>query len=132
MSFAVATASFFRRCGVGLTPDGGHDGIGEHDKGDVPVPAMPGAAFVMVEAEFVLGGLEAFLDTPACALDPDQHLDGSSSGAPGSEVGEFAICEAAPDQHAAGPQAWNRGVEFGSIEICLLYTSPSPRDRQKS
>ena len=57
----------------------------------------------MVEAEFVLGGLKAFLDTPACALDPDQCLDRRSFWAPGGKVGAFAIGEATTDQHATGP-----------------------------
>ncbi len=65
---------------------------------DVPVPAMPGAAFVMIETELVLGGLETFLDTPACAPDPDQRLDGCSPRAPGGEVGKFSIDKAASDQ----------------------------------
>ena len=25
-----------------------------------------------------------------------------------------------------------RGLDLGGLKICLLYTSPSPRDRQKS
>jgi hypothetical protein len=33
----------------------GHHGEGEHDKRDMPVPAMPGAGFVVIEAELVLG-----------------------------------------------------------------------------
>ena len=27
---------------------------------------------------------------------------------------------------------WERGLGFPDINTCLLYTSPSPRDRQKS
>ena len=67
ISVSVIVAIFFRRYGVGLISDSRHDRIGKHDERDVPVPAMPGAAFVMVETEFVLGGLETFLDTPARA-----------------------------------------------------------------
>jgi hypothetical protein len=36
----------------------------DHDKGDVAVPAMPGAGLVMIEAEFILGGLKTILDSP--------------------------------------------------------------------
>ena len=88
------------------------------------VPAVPGAAFVMVEAEFVFGGLETFLDTPACAVDLNQFLNGCSSGAPGGEEGAFAICKAAPDQQAAGPYAWNWRVVFGSLEIGQWAVGP--------
>ena len=45
--------------------DGGHHGEGEHDQRDMPMPAMPGAGLVVIEAELVLGGLEAVLDGPA-------------------------------------------------------------------
>ncbi len=56
-------------------PDGGHHGESEHDKRHVAVPAMPGAGFVVVEAKFVLGGLEAVLNGPTLAFDFDQRLD---------------------------------------------------------
>ena len=48
--------------------DGGGHGEGEHDQGDVAMPAVPGAGLVVVEAELVLGGLEAVLDGPAVAF----------------------------------------------------------------
>ncbi len=44
---------FERRRGIGPMTDDGHNGEGEHDERDMPVPAMPGAGFVVVEAEFV-------------------------------------------------------------------------------
>jgi hypothetical protein len=53
----------------------GHGRVSQHDKRDVPVPAMPGSALVMAEAEFFLCGLEAFLDTPARSFDPNEALD---------------------------------------------------------
>lgn len=49
---------FGRRGDIGPIPDDGHHGEGEHDQRDVTVPAMPGAGFVVIEAEFVLGGFE--------------------------------------------------------------------------
>ena len=53
---------FFKRRGIGVMTDGGHHGEGEHDQRYVPMPAMPGAALIVIEAEFVLGGLEAVFD----------------------------------------------------------------------
>ena len=38
-------------------------------------PAMPGPSFVVVETEFVLGGLEAVFDRPAMPFDADEGLD---------------------------------------------------------
>jgi hypothetical protein len=48
---------------------------GEHDEGDVAMPAMPRAALVMIEAALVLGGLEAIVDRPAVTFDGDERLD---------------------------------------------------------
>ena len=46
-----------------------HHGEGKHDERDMTMPAMPGPGLVMVETEFVLGGLEAIFDGPAVAFD---------------------------------------------------------------
>ena len=50
-------------------PDCCHHSEGEHDKRDMAMPAMPGAAFVMVEPQFILGRLETILDRPAMTLE---------------------------------------------------------------
>jgi hypothetical protein len=71
--------------------DCGHHGEGEHDERHMASPAMPGAGLVMIEAEFVLGGLETILDRPAASLDFYQRFDGCSERRPGSEEGEFAV-----------------------------------------
>ena len=77
--------------------DGGHHGEGEHDQGDMPMPAMPGAALVVIEAEFVLGGLEAVLDGPAMAFHRDQLFRGRALGAPGGEECQSTIGNVAAD-----------------------------------
>ena len=97
--------------------DAGHDGVGQHDQRDMPMPAVPGATFVVVEAEFGLGGLEAFLHSPARAFHSHQGLDGGACGAPGREVGVLAIGKAAADQQAAGPGARRWRVVLGGIQI---------------
>lgn len=43
----------------------GEKGERGHAQCHVPVPAMPGAGFAVVEPQFLLGALEAFLDRPA-------------------------------------------------------------------
>ena len=45
------------------------------DERDVAVPAMPGSRFVMIESQFVLGGLETVLDRPAMTFDCDEGLE---------------------------------------------------------
>jgi hypothetical protein len=59
----LVQAAVLRR-DIGAISDHGHHGKGEHDKRDVAMPAMPRAGFVMIEAEFVLGGHEAVFDRP--------------------------------------------------------------------
>ena len=73
----LASSLVFLGTTVGLMPDRGHHGEGEHDERDVTMPAMPGSRLVVVEPELVLGGLEAVLDRPAMAFDADQRLDRS-------------------------------------------------------
>src|SRR5258708_13367786 len=76
-------------------PDRGHHGEGEHDERDVTMPAVPGTALVVVEAEFVLGRLETILDRPAVSFDLDQGLDARSVGTPGGEEGHIVIGDVA-------------------------------------
>src|SRR5665213_70855 len=52
---------------IGMMTDDSHHGEGEHDQRDMAVPAVPGTAFVVIEAEFVFGGFETVLDGPAMA-----------------------------------------------------------------
>ena len=57
----------------------------------------------MVEAEFVLGGLEAVLDGPAMPFYLDERFDGCPGRAPCREEGEIAVGDGTPDQQAACP-----------------------------
>ncbi len=88
------------------------------------MPAVPGAAFVVVEAKFALCGLEALLNTPARAFDTNQYFDRGALGASRGEVGEFAIGEAAPDQQAARPGAWSRQVVFSGAKVSQRAVDP--------
>src|SRR5947209_18574304 len=53
--------------GVELDPHGHQESEGEHGQRDVAIPAVPGANLVVVQADFLLGDFEAFLDRPAHA-----------------------------------------------------------------
>ena len=70
------SSCFWGRHDVGVVADRRHHGESEHDERDMAVPAVPGPGFVMVESEFVFGGLESILDGPAMTLDLDQDFDG--------------------------------------------------------
>ena len=58
---------------------------------------------VVVEAEFVLGGLEAILDRPAMSFDLDQGFDAGSGRTPSGEEGHVAVGDVAADQQAPRP-----------------------------
>ena len=75
-----------------------HHGKGEHHHRHVAMPAMPGSALVVIEAELVFGSLKTVLDRPAMAFDRDQRFDGRSCRAPGGEEGEVIIGDATTDQ----------------------------------
>ncbi|MDR6116523.1 hypothetical protein QE360_003492 [Sphingomonas sp. SORGH_AS789] len=57
----------------------------------------------MVEAEFILGGLEAVLDGPAMPFHTDQGFDSRAGRTPGGEAGKVITGDVAADQHASGP-----------------------------
>lgn len=85
--------------------DHGHHGEGEHDKRNVAMPAMPGTGLVVVEAELVLGSLEAIFDCSAMPLHLHQRFDRCPGRTPRREVGEIVIGDVSADQQAPRPQA---------------------------
>ena len=108
---------FWGRRDVGVMSDRGGHGEGQHDQGDVAMPAVPGAGLVVVEAELVFSGLEAVLDGPAVAFDLDQGVDAGPCRTPGGEEGQVAIGDVAADQQAASPQARSGLVVFAGVEV---------------
>ena len=86
------------------------------------MPAMPGSRLVMVEAEFILGGLEAVFNRPAMAFDGNKRLYSCPGRAPGCEEGKIAVADIATDQEAPGPKTRFRliivfGIEIGEFAI---------------
>ena len=64
---------------------------------------------------------------PELTLDPDTGLITVAAGTPaGIYTVEYTICE------DLNPANCATVTETVTVELCLLYTSPSPRDRQKS
>ncbi len=103
------------------------------------VPAVPGPAFVVVEAELGLGGLEAVLDGPALPFDRHKGADARAGSvsfadiapgdrfamAPGGEERARAVGDAAPDQQAARPQAMAAGIALSlGVEVGQLHIRP--------
>ena len=88
------------------------------------MPTMPRPALVVIEAELVLGGLEAVFDRPSMAFDGDQRFNRCARRAPGGEEGEVAVGNATPDQQAACPQAVTCIVEWLALEIGQFEITP--------
>ena len=91
---------------------------------DVAVPAVPGAALVVIGAKLILGSLEAVLGHPTPPLDRNQRLNPGSGWAPGGEKCMGAVGDAAADQQAACPQADAAAMVFACLKIGQLEVSP--------
>ena len=101
-----------------------HHGEGEHDKRDMPVPAVPGACLVVIQTELVLGGFEAVLDGPAMTFHRHQLFHGCALGAPSGEEGEIAIGNVAADEKTPRPLSREGTVVFAGIEIGQFELGP--------
>ena len=97
--------------------DAGHHREGQHDQRNMPVPAMPRASLVMIEAELILCGLEAVFDRPSMPFDADQRLHRGAPRRPCGEEGQITIGNIASDQQAPGPDAAEISIKLASI--CL-------------
>ena len=71
---------------------------------DVMIPATPRAGCIMIEAEFALGSLEAFLNRPAIAVNGNERLDACSGCEPDREDCDFTIANIAPNEETTGPK----------------------------
>src|SRR6185295_13370746 len=88
------------------------------------MPAMPGASFVVIKAELVLGGFEAVFDGPAIAFHRHQLLDGRAFWAPSGEKGQAAVGNIAADQKTPRPIPDKVVVVFAGVEIGQLEIGP--------
>ena len=104
--------------------DCGHHGEGEHDQRHMPMPTMPGAGLVVIEAKLGLGGLEAVLDGPAMTFHHDQFFRGRALGAPGGEERQSTIGNVAADQQPSRPLPGERAVVLRDIEVGEFEISP--------
>ena len=104
-----------------------HHGEGKHDERDMPVPAMPGASFVVIEAKFVLSGFEAVLNGPAMTFHQHELFQGRALGAPCGEEGEIAVGTIAADQEAPRPLSREGTIVFAGVEIGQFEIDPMGR-----
>ena len=83
----------------------------------------------MVQAEFVLGGLEGVLDRPAVPLNRDKGFDRGLSGAPSAEKGQLCVRPVAPDQQASRPQPLGTVHVFVCAEMGEREVGPVVKPR---
>src|SRR5271167_5107262 len=88
------------------------------------MPAMPGAGFVMIKTEFVLGRFEAVLDGPAMAFHKHQLLDGRALGAPRGVKRQAAVGNVTADQKTSRPFPGKVIIVFTAVEIGQLEIGP--------
>ena len=81
------------------------------------MPPVPGVSFGMIEAEFVLGGLQIFFDPPARSFHADQNIDCRAVRAPGGEIRAEALRGARSDYR-------NRNIAAVISVTALAATKP--------
>jgi len=90
---------------------------------------MPGPVFVVVEAEFVLGRLNAVLDCPAVAFNLHERVDPSPGHAPSHEERQFAVHNMSSDQQAASAQPGASFTGIGGLNVCKFDIGPVVQSR---
>src|SRR6476620_9913103 len=127
---APAWWCFFERwLSIGSMPDDSHHGEGEHDEGDMAVPAMPGAGLVMIEAEFILGSLKTILNSPTMTFHRDQLCHRRALGTPSGEAGQITTGDVATDQEASCPFPGAGVVVLAGLEIGQFDVGPVVQTR---
>lgn len=75
----------------GAIADHSHHCECEHHEGDIATPAIPRAGLVVMEAEFVLGGLEVIFNCPTVTLYGYERLNAISGRVSGREECKIGI-----------------------------------------
>ena len=83
------------------------EGLRQHTERDVPIPALPRAHLILVEADLVFAHLKTLLDCPACTDDEHHLLQGGSGGSKHQHIGQLGWLDshghAAPDDQPVLP-----------------------------
>ena len=117
---------------IGPVANGRHHGERQHAQRHVPMPAVSGPRFVVVEAELVLAGLDVVVDRPAMAFHVDRCFDAGPVRTPRRKVGQGAVGDGPTDQEAAGPGRSRRFVQHRCVEVGEFAAGPvvQPRPRR--
>lgn len=117
-----------------MMTDYDHHGKGQHDQGDMAVPAVPRARLVVIEAKLVLPGFEAVLDRPTVTLHLHECFHGRALRTPCREECKAAIGNVSADQRASDPDAGKgivivSGIENGQFDPGPFIPALSPGAR---
>lgn len=72
---------------------GGEEGVGEHGKDDVPVPARVSTDLLLIQPALVSRALETGFDGPAASRNLDRLADQGAGGSMGQVVGDLLNAE---------------------------------------
>jgi hypothetical protein len=78
----------------------------------------------MVEAEFVLGRLEAVVYRPAMALNLHERVDPGPGRAPDREERQSAVGDMSSDQQVADSHPWASFTIIGSLDVGGVAIGP--------
>ena len=73
-------------------------GVSNHSHERVPMKAMPGSGFVVIETELIFGGFETVFDGPAMVFDRYLLFHGRFLGTPCGEESEITVGNVPADQ----------------------------------
>ena len=85
--------------------------MGSHDQRDMPVPAVPGPHFVLIQAQLRLGFLKAAFDGPTGTGGQGQFGQGTGHGREGQIGGQTPFVQGAADQKIALADRLGRRVD---------------------
>src|SRR5258705_3620896 len=88
------------------------------------MPAVPGAGFVVIKAEFVLGGFKAVLDGPAMAFHRHQLLHGRAPWGTMSRKAKLPSAMLRRIRRPPRPFPGEAIIVFTDLQIGQLETGP--------
>ena len=85
-----------------MSAQDGEEGVGETGEGDMAIPAVERAQFIIGEADFLFGHFEGLFNPPAATGDLNQFSQGGASRGKADIRGEvFSVGEGASDEEGA-------------------------------
>ena len=99
-----------------MSAEDGEAGVGEAGEGDVSIPAVERAQFIIGEADFLFGHFEGLFDAPAGTGDLDEFREGGVNGSKTEVGGEVIGVGARATDEEATFEARSIGIKEGEQE----------------